>query len=83
MCRPNSKVCIHVIGLVASTDFFFVELNIDLFEKTLKPVEQVLNDAKLKKTDIDDIVLVGGSTRIPKLVAPGSKPYSLYSSQQS
>lgn len=47
----------------------FEELNADLFKKTLKPVEQVLKDAKLKKTDIDDIVLVGGSTRIPKVQA--------------
>jgi heat shock protein 5 len=46
----------------------FEELNIDLFKKTLKPVEQVLKDAKVKKTEIDDIVLVGGSTRIPKVV---------------
>ncbi|KAK5162884.1 ATPase with role in protein import into the ER [Saxophila tyrrhenica] len=45
----------------------FEELNNDLFKKTLKPVEQVLKDAKLKKVDIDDIVLVGGSTRIPKV----------------
>jgi endoplasmic reticulum chaperone BiP len=45
----------------------FEELNMDLFKKTLKPVEQVLKDAKVKKTDIDDIVLVGGSTRIPKV----------------
>ncbi|GAB7337982.1 hypothetical protein MBLNU457_4357t1 [Dothideomycetes sp. NU457] len=45
----------------------FEELNNDLFKKTLKPVEQVLKDAKMKKTDIDDIVLVGGSTRIPKV----------------
>ncbi|GAB7363375.1 hypothetical protein MBLNU230_g3655t1 [Neophaeotheca triangularis] len=47
----------------------FEELNNDLFKKTLKPVEQVLKDAKLKKADIDDIVLVGGSTRIPKVQA--------------
>ncbi|KAF4464608.1 glucose-regulated 78 of hsp70 family [Fusarium albosuccineum] len=47
----------------------FEELNMDLFKKTMKPVEQVLKDAKLKKTDIDDIVLVGGSTRIPKVVS--------------
>ncbi|ETN39739.1 chaperone DnaK [Cyphellophora europaea CBS 101466] len=45
----------------------FEELNMDLFKKTLKPVEQVLKDAKVKKADIDDIVLVGGSTRIPKV----------------
>jgi heat shock protein 5 len=47
----------------------FEELNMDLFKKTLKPVEQVLKDAKVKKNEIDDIVLVGGSTRIPKVQA--------------
>ncbi|PLB41357.1 Hsp70 family ATPase KAR2 [Aspergillus candidus] len=47
----------------------FEELNMDLFKKTLKPVEQVLKDAKVKKADVDDIVLVGGSTRIPKVQA--------------
>lgn len=46
----------------------FEELNIDLFRKTLEPVKQVLSDAKVKKAEIDDIVLVGGSTRIPKVV---------------
>ncbi|KAF2279097.1 78 kDa glucose-regulated protein-like protein [Westerdykella ornata] len=45
----------------------FEELNNDLFKKTLKPVQQVLDDAKLTKDQIDDIVLVGGSTRIPKI----------------
>ncbi|MCJ1479634.1 ATPase with role in protein import into the ER [Lambiella insularis] len=45
----------------------FEELNMDLFKKTLKPVEQVLADAKVKKSAINDIVLVGGSTRIPKV----------------
>ncbi|KAF7547706.1 hypothetical protein G7Z17_g7536 [Cylindrodendrum hubeiense] len=45
----------------------FEELNMDLFKKTIKPVEQVLKDANVKKVEIDDIVLVGGSTRIPKV----------------
>lgn len=45
----------------------FEELNLDLFRKTMKPVEQVLKDAGVKKEAIDDIVLVGGSTRIPKV----------------
>lgn len=45
----------------------FEELNLDLFRKTLKPVEQVLKDAKVSKSEVDDIVLVGGSTRIPKV----------------
>jgi heat shock protein 5 len=47
----------------------FEELNIDLFKRTLKPVKQVLEDAKMSKEEIDDIVLVGGSTRIPKVQA--------------
>ncbi|KAL2044442.1 hypothetical protein N7G274_003147 [Stereocaulon virgatum] len=47
----------------------FEELNMDLFKRTLKPVEQVLKDAKVKKNEINDIVLVGGSTRIPKVQA--------------
>ncbi|PKK63610.1 heat shock protein 70 [Rhizophagus irregularis] len=45
----------------------FEELNNDLFRKTLKPVEQVLKDANIDKKDVHDIVLVGGSTRIPKV----------------
>ncbi|KAF5126794.1 hypothetical protein DV495_003183 [Geotrichum candidum] len=45
----------------------FEEINLDLFRKTLKPVEQVLKDAKVSKSEVDDIVLVGGSTRIPKV----------------
>merc|ERR1711862_1007735 len=45
----------------------FEELNNDLFQKTLKPVEKVLQQAKMRKHDIDKIVLVGGSTRIPKI----------------
>lgn len=45
----------------------FEELNSDLFKKTLGPVQKALDDAKKKKSEIDDIVLVGGSTRIPKI----------------
>lgn len=45
----------------------FEELNNDLFKKTLKPVQRVLEDAKLKKHEIDELILVGGSTRIPKV----------------
>ena len=45
----------------------FEELCADLFKKTLKPVATVLEDAGMKKTEIDEIVLVGGSTRIPKV----------------
>ena len=39
----------------------------DIFQKTLEPVEKVLKDAKLGKGDVDEVVLVGGSTRIPKV----------------
>jgi len=45
----------------------FEELNMDLFRSTMKPVERVLKDGDLTKKDIDEIVLVGGSTRIPKI----------------
>jgi heat shock protein 5 len=45
----------------------FEEFNSDLFKKTLGPVGRVLEDAGLDKEDIDEIVLVGGSTRIPKV----------------
>ncbi|KAF4620767.1 hypothetical protein D9613_000536 [Agrocybe pediades] len=45
----------------------FEELNLALFKKTMKPVEQVMKDAGVKKSEIDEIVLVGGSTRIPKV----------------
>ncbi|CAF3960733.1 unnamed protein product [Rotaria sordida] len=45
----------------------FEELNMNLFRSTLKPVGQVLKDKDLKKSDIDEIILVGGSTRIPKI----------------
>ena len=45
----------------------FEDLCDDLFEDTLEPVRKALKDAGLKKTDIDKVLLVGGSTRIPKV----------------
>jgi len=45
----------------------FEELNLDLFKKTMTPVTQVLKDAGMSKGDVDQIILVGGSTRIPKI----------------
>ena len=45
----------------------FEELNNDLFKKTMGPVARVMEDADLSKSEIDEIVLVGGSTRIPKI----------------
>lgn len=65
---------VEVEGLLDGEDFTdtltrakFEELNMDLFKKTLEPVNQVMKDSNLKKTDIHEIVLVGGSTRIPKI----------------
>merc|ERR1712159_271550 len=45
----------------------FEELNMDLFKKTLGPVKKVMEDASYKKSQLDEIVMVGGSTRIPKV----------------
>jgi len=45
----------------------FEDLNMDLFKSTLKPVKKVLEDGDLSKKDVDEIILVGGSTRIPKV----------------
>jgi len=45
----------------------FEELNMDLFRSTMVPVKKVMEDADMKKDEIDEIVLVGGSTRIPKV----------------
>merc|ERR1712017_65515 len=47
----------------------FEEMNMSLFRKTMEPVEKVLRDAKISKKDVDEVVLVGGSTRIPKIQA--------------
>jgi len=68
------QVKVEVESLIDGEDFSetltrarFEDLNNDLFRKTLKPLEQVMKDAGLKKNEIDEIVLVGGSTRIPKV----------------
>ena len=45
----------------------FEELNVDLFKKTMIPVTQVLKDASMSKGTVDQVILVGGSTRIPKI----------------
>lgn len=45
----------------------FESLCADIFQRTLEPVERVLRDAKISKSEVDDIVLVGGSTRIPRV----------------
>ena len=65
---------LEIEGLMDGLDFSeqltrarFEELNLDLFKKTLQPVQKVLEDAELSKSEVDEIVLVGGSTRIPKV----------------
>merc|ERR1719335_1714827 len=65
---------IEIESLFDGTDFSetltrarFEELNMDLFKKTLTPVSKVMDDAGLKKSEVDEIVMVGGSTRIPKV----------------
>ncbi|XP_022916643.1 heat shock 70 kDa protein 1-like [Onthophagus taurus] len=65
---------IEIDSLADGVDFYasisrakFEELNSDIFRRTLEPVEKAIRDAKLTKRDINDIVLVGGSTRIPKI----------------
>jgi endoplasmic reticulum chaperone BiP len=65
---------LEIEGLVDGVDFSesltrarFEELNLDLFKKTLTPVEKVLEDGDMSIDEIDEIVLVGGSTRIPKV----------------
>jgi L1 cell adhesion molecule like protein len=45
----------------------FEQLCDDLFKKAIKPVEQVMKDAKMSKDQVHEIVLVGGSTRVPKI----------------
>lgn len=47
----------------------FEDICSDLFKKTFEPVQKVLGDAKVSKSNVDEIVLVGGSTRIPKIQA--------------
>ena len=44
----------------------FEEFNVDLFRSTMTPVQKVMEDAVMQKKDVDEIVLVGGSTGIPK-----------------
>ena len=68
------QVRVEIEGLFDGKDFSetltrarFEELCIDLFKKTLTPVQKVIDDSDLKKAEIDEVVLVGGSTRIPKV----------------
>ncbi|XP_047100228.1 heat shock 70 kDa protein cognate 4 isoform X1 [Schistocerca piceifrons] len=70
----STQASIEIDSLYEGIDFYtsitrarFEELNADLFRSTMEPVEKALRDAKMDKAQIHDIVLVGGSTRIPKV----------------
>ncbi|KAG2256976.1 hypothetical protein Bca52824_076270 [Brassica carinata] len=70
----TAQTTIEIDSLYEGVDFYatisrarFEEMNMDLFRKCMDPVEKVLRDAKIDKNRVHEVVLVGGSTRIPKI----------------
>ena len=70
----GTQAFLEIDGLADGQDFSstitrarFEDINMDYFNKCMEPVEKVLKDAKVSKGNVDRIVLVGGSTRIPKI----------------
>jgi L1 cell adhesion molecule like protein len=70
----STQTSIEIDSLFNGIDFTstitrarFEEMCADIFKKTMEPVEKVMLDSKMSKGDIDEIILVGGSTRIPKI----------------
>ncbi len=70
----TTQTAIEIDSLYEGIDFYtsitrarFEELNADLFRKCMEPVEKVIKDAKMDKSRVQEVVLVGGSTRIPKI----------------
>ena len=70
----GSSATIELDSLFEGTDFFtsitrakFESICLSLFKKVIDPVQKVLADSKISKSNVDEIVLVGGSTRIPKV----------------
>ncbi|KAI8336100.1 hsp71-like protein [Chlamydoabsidia padenii] len=70
----SAQTTLEIDSLFEGIDFYtsltrarFEELNQDLFRQTMEPVEKVLRDAKIDKSAVHELVLVGGSTRIPKI----------------
>ncbi|RDX86255.1 Heat shock 70 kDa protein, partial [Mucuna pruriens] len=70
----TAQTTIEIDSLYEGIDFYatitrarFEELNMDLFRKCMEPVEKCLRDAKIDKSQVHEVVLVGGSTRIPKV----------------
>ncbi|CAO2834897.1 unnamed protein product [Amaranthus hypochondriacus] len=69
----NRMTTLEIDSLFEGIDFYttitrarFEELNLDMFRKCMESVEKCLRDAKMDKNAVHDVVLVGGSTRIPK-----------------
>ena len=70
----TAQTSIEIDSLFEGVDFYtsitrarFEELNMDLFRKCMEPVEKCLRDSKMDKSSVHEIVMVGGSTRIPKV----------------
>lgn len=70
----TTQTTIEIDSLYEGIDFYatitrarFEELNMDLFRKCMEPVEKCLRDSKIDKSRVHEVVLVGGSTRIPKV----------------
>ncbi|MES1909834.1 MAG: Hsp70 ATPase ssa1 [Cercozoa sp. M6MM] len=70
----STQAAIEIDSLAEGIDFYtnisrarFEDLCGDLFQQCMSPVDKVLRDARMSKSDVDDVVLVGGSTRIPKI----------------
>ncbi|XP_074635251.1 heat shock cognate 71 kDa protein-like [Acropora palmata] len=70
----SAQASIEIDSLYEGIDFYepisrakFEEINADLFRGTIEPVNEAIRDSKLQKTEIHEVVLVGGSTRIPKI----------------
>mmetsp|Transcript_45331 Transcript_45331/g.84644 ORF Transcript_45331/g.84644 Transcript_45331/m.84644 type:complete len:650 (-) Transcript_45331:210-2159(-) len=70
----TAQTSVEIDSLFEGVDFFtsitrarFEEMNMDLFRKCMEPVEKVLRDSKMDKGTVHEVVLVGGSTRIPKI----------------
>lgn len=64
---PGGAAAAPVLFQTVITRQLFEELNEDLFQKILAPVKTVLAEGQLHREDVDEIVLVGGSTRIPRI----------------
>jgi heat shock protein 1/8 len=73
-----TRTTIEIDSLYQGIDFYasltrtrFEELCHDLFRSTLEPIEKVLRDSKIDKSNVHEVVLIGGSTRIPRIITVG------------